>query len=186
MNKNKCGKKCACEKDKECTCTCQKNECKCGNECKCNDGAKELEAKVKTLEEKVLRNQADYANSLARSEKYLSDMMKYDGEKVLVELLNINDNFERAFKMDDRDLSDEVSKFLEGFKMIYVSLQTLFEKMEVKEIDCLGKPFDPTTSEAVIVESDETKPADVVLEVLNKGYYYKDKIIRHAMVKVNK
>ena len=87
--------------------------------------------------------------------------------------------------MDDDDLSDEVSKFLEGFKMIYTHLLNILEAYEVKEVDVIGKEFDATTSEAVIVEHDENKPSKVVLEVLRKGYIYKDKLLRPAMVKIN-
>jgi len=88
--------------------------------------------------------------------------------------------------MDDNDLSDEVSRFLSGFKMILASLTGLLDKFEVKEVDCLGLEFDPHIAEAVLTEHDENKPANVVLEVLKKGYKYKDKLIRPAMVKVNK
>ena len=62
----------------------------------------------------------------------------------------------------------------------------LLDKFEVKEIECLGLEFDPHVAEAVLTDHDETKPENVVLEVLTKGYKYKDKVIRHAMVKVNK
>ena len=98
----------------------------------------------------------------------------------------LKDNLERAIMMDDNDLSDEVSKFLSGFKLILGNLTQLFDKYEVKEVDCLGLEFDPNVAEAVLTEHDETKPENVVLEVLTKGYKYKDKLIRPAMVKVNK
>lgn len=88
--------------------------------------------------------------------------------------------------MDDNDLSDEVSNFLKGFKMIYTRLIGVLDEMEVKPIDVEGKEFDPSISEAVLTEHDETKPENVVLEVLKKGYTYKDKLVRPAMVKVNK
>ena len=101
-------------------------------------------------------------------------------------MLVIKDNLERAVMMDDNDLSDEVSKFLSGFKMILGALTGLFDKYEVREVDCLGKEFDPHFEEAVLTEHDDTKPENVVLEVLTKGYLYKDKLIRPAMVKVNK
>ena len=101
-------------------------------------------------------------------------------------ILVIKDNLERAIMMDDNDLSDEVSKFLSGFKMILGNLTSLLDKFEVKEIDCLGLEFDPTVAEAVLTEHDENRPENVVLEVLTKGYKYKDKLIRPAMVKVNK
>lgn len=144
------------------------------------------DAKLKEFEEKYLRLQAEFINFRTRSANEVSDMLRYEGEDIIKRLLPITDNFERAIKMDNNDLSDEVSKFLEGFKMIYTSLMTIFKEIGVSEIDCLGKEFDPVYAQAVLVEQDNTKPAGVVLEVLTKGYKYKDKIIRPAMVKVNK
>ena len=113
-------------------------------------------------------------------------MFKFEGEGIIKELLDVKDDFERAIMMDDNDLSDEVSKFLEGFKMIYTRLMSMFDKLEVKELDIEGKEFDPTVSEAVLTDHDESKPENVILEVLKKGYTYKGKLIRPAMVKVNK
>ena len=87
--------------------------------------------------------------------------------------------------MDDDNLEDEVSKFLEGFKLMYKQIKDLLEKFEVKEIDCLGKEFDPALEQAVVVDHDETKESGVVTVVLQKGYIYKDRVLRTAMVKVN-
>jgi len=145
-----------------------------------------LGSRNQELEDKYMRLQAEYLNFKTRTQGEVSRMLQYEGEGFIKEILNIKDNFERAIMMDDNDLSDEVSKFLSGFKMILGSLTTLLDQYEVKEIDCLGKEFDPNFEEAVLTEHDETKPENVVLEVLTKGYTYKDKVIRHAMVKVNK
>jgi len=111
--------------------------------------------------------------------------MKYKNEDILKSLLPIIDNFERGLKMDDNDLSDEVSKFLSGFKMIYTDVISILNKNEVKEIEAVGVEFDPTVHQAVLMEHDENKPQGVILEVLQKGYMYKDKVLRPAMVKVN-
>ena len=100
-------------------------------------------------------------------------------------MLSIVDDLERAIKLDDNILDDEVSKFLSGIKIIYSRLISILEKYEVKEIDALNKEFDPTYHQAVLTEKDENKPSNVILEVLQKGYIYKDKVIRPAMVKVN-
>ena len=145
-----------------------------------------LGSRNQELEDKYMRLQAEYLNFKTRTQGEVSRMLQYEGEGFIKEILSIKDNFERAILMDDNDLSDEVSKFLSGFKMILGSLTTLLDKYEVKEIDCLGKEFDPNFEEAVLTEHDENKPENVVLEVLTKGYTYKDKVIRHAMVKVNK
>lgn len=146
----------------------------------------ELKDKVTLLEDKNKRVQAEFINYMNRTEKEKSDLLKYDGEKIIKKILDVTDDFERAILMDDNDLSDEVSNFLKGFKMIYTRLISVLDEMEVKTIDVEGKEFDPSISEAVLTEHDENKPENVVLEVLKKGYTYKDKLIRPAMVKVNK
>lgn len=172
-----CGGDCNCNKDSKCNeeCNCESG-CKCGENCKCK----------KEAEDKYLRLQAEFINFRNRTSIEVSNLLKYEGEKFIKELLTTVDNFERAITMDDNnDLSDEVSKFLSGFKMIYGNLKSLLDSYEIKEIDALGKEFNPTYMDAVLTEHDETKPANVVVEVLTKGYMYKDKVIRPAMVKVN-
>lgn len=151
-----------------------------------NDKIELLENKVSELDNKNKRLQAEFINYQNRKEIEIQKICEYDGESVLKEILPTIDNFERAIKLDDRDLSDEVSQFLSGFKMIYTSLLSTLEKLGVKEMNIDGKEFDPSISQAVLVEEDTSKPAGVVLEVLQKGYMYKDKILRQAMVKVNK
>lgn len=145
-----------------------------------------LGSRNKELEDKYMRLQAEYLNFKTRTQSEVSRMLQYEGESLIKEMLIVKDNLERAVMMDDSDLSDEVSKFLSGFKMILGSLTELFNKYEVREVDCLGKEFDPHFEEAVLTDHDENKPENVVLEVLTKGYTYKDKLIRPAMVKVNK
>lgn len=137
------------------------------------------------FQEKAMRAQAEMMNFKRRKEEETSYMLKYANEDLIKEILPIIDNFERGIKLDDNDLSDEVSKFLSGFKMIYSNLIGILNKFEVKEIVAQGVEFDPNIHQAVLMEHDENKPNGVVLEVLQKGYMYKDKCIRPAMVKVN-
>lgn len=144
-----------------------------------------LEKENSNLNDKVLRLSAEMQNMRRRYDEEINKICKYEGEELVIKLLTIIDNFERAIKLDDRDLTDELSKFLSGFKMIYTNLLSILEAMEVKEINCKGIEFDPNIMEAVITEKDENLPANVVIEVLQKGYIYKDKVIRVAMVKVN-
>src|SRR5574344_1834329 len=150
-----------------------------------NKEIEKLKQELNLMNEKVLRLSAETQNFKRRKEEETAVMLKYANEDIVRELLPIVDNFERAIKLDDNDLSDEVSKFLSGFKMIYGSLNTLLNNIEVKEIECDGLEFDPVYHQAVLTEKDETKPSGVILEVLQKGYMYKDKVIRPAMVKVN-
>ena len=145
-----------------------------------------LGSRNQELEDKYMRLQAEYLNFKTRTQGEVSRMLQYEGEGFIKEILGVKDNFERAIMMDDNDLSDEVSRFLSGFKMILASLTGLLDKFEVKEVECLGLEFDPHVAEAVLTEHDDNKPENVVLEVLKKGYKYKDKLIRPAMVKVNK
>ena len=122
--------------------------------------------------DKYTRLQAEFINYQTRTQNEISNMFKYEGES--------------AIMMDDNDLSDEVSNFLKGFKMVYTRLIGIMDSLEVKPIDVEGKEFDPHFAEAVLTEHNENLPENVVLEVLKKGYMYKDKLIRPAMVKVNK
>ena len=183
IKKEHCTKEeCNCKETKE-ECTCNE-ECNCHEECSCGDN-KELEDKIKNLEEALLRSQAELINYKRRKDEETNRIIKYAEEDILKGFLPILDNFERAIGMDDDDLEDEVSKFLEGFKLMYKQIKDLLEKFEVKEIDCLGKEFDPALEQAVVVDHDETKESGVVTVVLQKGYMYKDRVLRTAMVKVN-
>ena len=157
-----------------------------------NKKCKKLESEIEKLKndllvsnEKVLRAQAEMMNFKRRKEEETSMMLKYANEDVLKSLLPVIDNFERGLKMDDNDLSDEVSKFLEGFKLIYGNTINILNKFEVQSIEAEGIEFDPNYHHAVLTEHNENKPEGVILEVLQKGYIYKDRVIRPAMVKVN-
>ena len=183
IKKEHCNKEeCNCKEAKE-ECTCNE-ECNCNEECSCSDN-KELEDKIKNLEEALLRSQAELINYKRRKDEETNRIIKYAEEDILKGFLPILDNFERAIGMDDDNLEDEVSKFLEGFKLMYKQIKDLLEKFEVKEIDCLGKEFDPALEQAVVMDHDETKESGVVTVVLQKGYMYKDRVLRTAMVKVN-
>ena len=172
----------------------KEKECKCSKE-KREQLEKDLEEKTKqieelnqrigSLQEALLRNQAELQNYKRRKEEESEKVLKYKNEDLIKELLTVVDNFERAIKMDDNDLSDEVSKFLAGFKLIYTTTVGILNKFEVKEIAAEGLEFDPEFHHAVLTDHDETKPAGVILEVLQKGYTYKDRVVRPAMVKVN-
>ena len=150
-----------------------------------NDERELLSKRIKDLEEALLRSQAELINYKRRKDEETSRIIKYAEEDILKGFLPILDNFERAINMDDNNLEDEVSKFLQGFKLMYKQIKDLLTKFEVKEMDCLGKEFDPTYHQAVTTGKDESKESGIILEVLQKGYMYKDKVLRTAMVKVN-
>lgn len=144
-----------------------------------------LNNKIKELEEKILYKDAELLNYKKRKDLEVSSMLKYANSDIILEMLSIVDDLERAIKLDDNILDDEVSKFLSGIKIIYSRLISILEKYEVKEIDALNKEFDPTYHQAVLTEKVEGVKPNIVVEVLQKGYMYKDKVIRHTMVKVS-
>ena len=153
-----------------------------------NTMARELvqkEEEKKQLAEKVKLAQAELINYRKRKDEETQSLLKYANQDLILEIIPVVDNFERAISMDDNNFGDETSKFLEGFRMVYNQTRALLEKFEVKEIVCIGKEFDPSYAQAVVVEKNEEKESGVVLEVLQKGYMYKDRVLRIAMVKVN-
>ena len=180
---------CGCQEGKECTC---ENECHCKDDCKCKDKKKnkkdelkevseKYEAVIRDLSDKVLRLSAEIQNIGKRHNEEVKNLMKYEGLDFIKSILPIVDNFERAIEMD----KTTNEKYLEGYKMIYTNLLNILNQYEVKAIDCQDKEFDPNTMEAIMTEHvDGVEPNRVVL-VLQKGYIYKDKVIRHAFVKVS-
>lgn len=189
----------------------EKAPCKCHEKCECQDEKCECECKHEKVEERQteeieqLRNQlteilnekqglleklqyskAEMINYRKRKEEETDNKLKYANQDLILELIPVLDNFERAIKLDDNDLTDELSKFLVGFKMMYASLCEVLKKFGVEEIDCEGKMFDANTMQALMTDSDPNFEDDVVLDVLLKGYRLKDRVIRPASVKVNK
>ena len=204
MEEKKCNCKetcdCGCMEGQECNChECECEECHC-DDCNCeHEDKKEKKKKnkkhddklalalqtINELNDKLLREKAEAINYRKRKDDEVSRLLKYKDEDIVLDMLPIIDNFESAIKMDDTNLTDEVSKFLEGFKMIYGNLITVLEKFDIKPIDGINKPFDPTYHQAVMTEKVEDKESGMVVDVLRKGYMIKDKVIRPAMVKVS-
>ncbi len=144
-----------------------------------------LKEELQLEKEKSLRIQAEMVNMRKRQEEEIAKFRKYEGEEMIINILNIVDNFERAIGLDDTNLDDELSKFLSGFKMIYGNLLSYLKSIGVEEIEALNRPFDPNFMEAVVMENIIEEEQGIVLDIFQKGYKYKDKVIRPAMVKVN-
>lgn len=134
------------------------------------------------LKEKVLRITAEMQNMRKRYELDLSNAYKYDGIHLIEQILPILDNFERAISIK----VDGAEKFINGFKMVYDNLQEILKNKGITEIEVLNQEFNPNIMNAVLTDCDNTKEDNIVLEVLQKGYMYQDKMIRPATVKVNK
>lgn len=150
-----------------------------------NKKIEELTEKNKLLEEKVLYKDAELINYRKRKDDEVSSMLKYANADIILQILSIVDDLERAISLDDAVLDDEVSKFLSGVKMIYSRLVKMLNDYEVKEIEALDKEFNPNFHQAVFTAKVEGKESNIVVEVLQKGYMYKDKVMRPSMVKVS-
>lgn len=144
----------------------------------------ELQNEVNTLKDKNMRIAAEMVNTLRRKDEETNRLLKYSNESLITELLPVIDNFERALNVDVT--SNDVESYQKGMTMIYNSLKNILEKFEVKEIEAIDKEFDPSYHQAVMQEEKEGTKENIVIEVLQKGYTYKDKVIRPAMVKVSK
>lgn len=185
-------KKCNCEK----TCECQDEKCECKHDKveerqteeieKLRNQLTEILNEKQNLLEKLQYSKAEMINYRKRKEEETDNKLKYANQDLILEIIPVLDNFERAIKLDDNDLTDELSKFLTGFKMMYASLCEVLKKFGVEEIDCEGKEFDANTMQALMTDSDSNFEDDIVLDVLLKGYRLKDRVIRPASVKVNK
>lgn len=157
-------------------------------EIKEDENLKKIEAlasQIKILEEKLKYKDAELINYRKRKDDEVSSMLRYANADIILQMLTVVDDLERAISLDDNILDGDVSKFLSGFKMIYSRLIKILNDFEVREIEALDKEFDPTYHQAVFTAKVEDKPANIILEVLQKGYMYKDKVIRPSMVKVS-
>ena len=143
-----------------------------------------LNLKIKELEDKNIRVTAEMINSNRRKDEECNRLLKYKDEDLICNILPVIDNFERALMQSSKD--QNIVNYQKGFNMIYESLKNILSKFEVKEIECLGLEFDPGFHQAVMTDHIEGKKDNEIIEVMQKGYIYKDKVIRPAMVKVNK
>ena len=144
----------------------------------------ELQNEINALKDKNMRIAAEMVNTLRRKDEETNRLLKYSNESLITELLPVIDNFERALNVDAK--TADVESYQKGMTMIYNSLKNILEKFEVKEIEAIDKEFDPSYHQAVMQEEKEGTKENIVIEVLQKGYTYKDKVIRPAMVKVSK
>lgn len=140
----------------------------------------ELSQEEEALQTKYMRLMADFQNYKRRAEKEKGDIYAYANEKLVVELLNVIDNFERALGQENDNQG-----YAEGMNMIFKQFVGVLEKAGLKEIEALGEDFDPNFHNAVMTEDNPDYESGKVTEVMQKGYSLNTKVIRPAMVKVN-
>jgi len=145
-------------------------------------GNEKLKAKIDELNDKCLRQMAEFENFRKRTDKEKEAMFETGAKSAIEKILPVIDNFERGF--DALTDEDKDSKFAEGMKMIYKQLMDELDKIQVKPIEAVGKEFDPNLHNAVMqTESDEYE-SGIVAQELQKGYTYRDQVVRHSMVAV--
>ena len=141
-----------------------------------------LKQRVEELEDRVKRQMAEFENFRKRTEKEKTMMFETGAKSVIEKILPVVDNFERGLAAVPEDEKDNA--FVQGMEMIYKQLMTELENMQVKPIPAVGEEFNPDFHNAVMqVESDEFE-SGVIAQELQKGYTYRDSVVRHSMVAV--
>ena len=146
---------------------------------------KTLSENVQDLQNKLLYQQAEFANYKKRREEETSNMFKYKNFDMALEIITVVDSLERALMVPEDKLTEEVKKYLDGFRIMYNNLINILNKFEIHEIDCLNKEFDHNTCQALMTEHVDGINPGIVIQVLQKGYMLKDKLLRPALVKVS-
>jgi len=148
-----------------------------------NDEIYTLKKENDELMNRYLRVQADFDNFRKRSRLEKEETIKLANAKLITDLLSVIDNLERALMVNGDDTNFQALK--QGVEMVYREFKQSLEKAGLKEMDAVGKPFDPNYHQAVMQEEKEGIEPNIVLEELMKGYLLNDKVIRPAMVKVS-
>lgn len=147
------------------------------------DKIKQLELQTAEWNDKFLRKVAEFENYKRRTENDQLNLLKYAAESFITKLLPVLDDFERSLA-HIKDAKN-TSQIEEGIKLVYNKLLKTIEEQGVRRIECIGQPFDVNYHEAVMQMKNDTVPPHTVLEEVQSGYVYKDRVIRHAKVIVS-
>ncbi|MGY3766889.1 nucleotide exchange factor GrpE [Vagococcus vulneris] len=163
---------------------CESEECQCKHD-NLSDEAKinEVENELKDMEDKFLRAQAEIANMRNRNKKEREDAAKYRAQDLAKSLLPALDNLDRALAIEATDEHGESMK--KGIEMVRESVIHALNESNVEEIEALGQPFDPNLHQAVqTVPCEDGQEPDEIVQILQKGYILKDRVLRPTMVVV--
>ena len=138
--------------------------------------------KIEQLTDKLTRQMAEFDNFRKRTEKEKSQMYEVGAKDIIEKILPVVDNFERG--LDAVKEEEKEDPFVQGMEKVYKHLLTTLEGIEVKPIEAVGQPFDPNFHNAVMHVEDENFGENIVAEEFQKGYTYRDSVVRHSMVKV--
>ena len=140
------------------------------------------DAVIADLQDRVKRQMAEFDNFRKRNDKEKSAMFEMGASDVIKKLLPVVDNFERGFKSITDD--EKETPFAKGMDMVYKQMIKMLEDLEVKPIEAVGLEFNPDFHNAVMHVEDESAGEGIIVEEFEKGYTYRDTVIRHSMVKV--
>ncbi|MDD2414842.1 MAG: nucleotide exchange factor GrpE [Eubacteriaceae bacterium] len=146
-----------------------------------DEAVKKAEEASEAVKQQLMRLQADFENYKKRTVREKSDIAQYTTEGIMTKLLPVIDNLERA----EAAAEDETSSYRDGVQMVFKELMNVLKGEGLAEIEAVGKPFDPNFHHGVAVGNEDDKDDQEILEVFQKGYMLKDKVIRAAMVKIN-
>ncbi|MCC8017579.1 MAG: nucleotide exchange factor GrpE, partial [Lachnospiraceae bacterium] len=138
--------------------------------------------KIEELTDRVRRQMAEFDNFRKRTEKEKSQMFETGAKSIIEKVLPVIDNFERGLAAVPEE--EKENPFVDGMEKIYRQMMTVLEEAGVKPIEAEGKEFDPNLHNAVMHIDDENFGENIVAEEFQKGYTYRDSVVRHSMVKV--
>lgn len=143
------------------------------------------EAKVNENWDLAVRTQADFENYKRRAEKDIEHAHKYASERCIREFLEVSDSIEHSVTAAHAKDAD-IKSIQKGLELTAKILHNMLEKLHLKQIDPVGKPFNPSLHEAISMEESDDSPANTVIRVLQKGYQLHERVIRPARVTVSK
>ena len=138
--------------------------------------------KIEELTDRLTRQMAEFDNFRKRTEKEKSQMYEIGAKDIIEKILPVVDNFERGLASMTEE--EKTNPFAEGMEKIYKQLMTTLDGLGVKPIEAVGKEFNPDFHNAVMHEESEEAGENIITEEFQKGYMYRDSVVRHSMVKV--
>ncbi len=138
------------------------------------------------LEDRHLRLMAEFDNYRKRKEREIVRILEYEGEDIIKVFLPVVDDLERVVKSVDGNKSLTMNSVMEGLQMILDKVRKRLAKYQVEPFDSVGKIFDPELHDAILVQESKDHDEKEIIEEIDKGYRFRDRIIRHAKVVVNK
>lgn len=138
--------------------------------------------RIEELTDQVKRQMAEFENFRKRTEKEKTQMYEVGAKSIIEKILPVVDNFERGLAAVPEEQKNDA--FVDGMDKIYKQMMTVFAELDVKPIEAVGKEFDPEYHNAVMQVESEEYESGVVAQELQKGYMYRDSVVRHSMVAV--